>query len=78
MAVAVWTVGPSLVHVTVSPTWIVMLDGVKTKSEIVSDGSPAKCATAVRGRATSGTRLVTLGAVRSIRFAWACGFCEVT
>jgi hypothetical protein len=41
LAVAVWSVGPSLVQVTASPTWIVIVPGVNLKSEIVSAGSPA-------------------------------------
>ena len=41
LAVAVWSVGPLLVQVTVSPTWIVSDPGVNLKSEIVSAGSPA-------------------------------------
>jgi len=36
LAVAVWALGPWFVHVTVSPTWIVMLAGVKLKSAIVT------------------------------------------
>ena len=41
LAVAVWSLGPLLVQVTVSPTWIVIAPGVNLKSEIVSAGSPA-------------------------------------
>jgi hypothetical protein len=40
-AVAVCAVGPLLVHVIVSPTWIVIEAGENLKSEIVSPGSPA-------------------------------------
>ena len=54
LAVAVWLVGPLLVQVTVSPTWIVIVPGVNLKSEIVSEGSPA----AARALAFECTRLL--------------------
>ena len=41
LAVAVCGEGPLLVHVIVSPTWIVIVAGANLKSEIVSPGSPA-------------------------------------
>lgn len=50
-AVAVCGLGPSLVQVTVSPTWIVIVAGVNLKSEIVSAGSPATCALGRRPKA---------------------------
>jgi hypothetical protein len=39
--VAEWTVGPALIQVTVSPTWMVIDLGPNTKSEIVTAGSDA-------------------------------------
>ncbi len=48
LAVAVCALGPLFVHVTVSPTWIVIVAGEKAKSEIVSDGSPAARACGLR------------------------------
>ena len=56
VAVAVWSVGPLLVQVTVSPTWIVSVPGVNLKSEILSGGSPA----AARVLAFACTRLAPL------------------
>jgi hypothetical protein len=41
-AVAVCGLGPSLDHVSVSPTWIVVVAGEKLKSTIVTPGSPAR------------------------------------
>jgi len=39
LAVAVCSLGPTLVQVIVSPAWIVIVAGVNSKSEIVSLGS---------------------------------------
>jgi hypothetical protein len=50
-AVAVCELGPSLVQVIVSPTWTVVVGGVKWKSAIVTAGSEAECA--IRRRATA-------------------------
>ena len=36
LAVAVWALGPWFVQVTVSPTWIVIVAGLKLKSAIVT------------------------------------------
>lgn len=74
LAVAVCAAGPLLVQVTVSPTWTVIVPGVNTKSEIVSEGSPAKCATTVRDRVSNGLlpaafrseRLIFLTSVRGL------------
>ena len=44
LAVAVWLDGPLLLHVMVSPTWIVVDAGEKWKSAIVTPGSPATSA----------------------------------
>jgi hypothetical protein len=50
LAVAVCGLGPAFDHVTVSPTWIVIVAGANLKSEIVSPGSPATCARSARAR----------------------------
>ena len=76
LAVAVWAVGPVLVHVTVSPVWIVIVAGENMKSEIVSDGSEAKCATTVRGeRPINGDAGVPLRSGAWSRLVWVCGSC---
>jgi hypothetical protein len=41
LAVAVWALGPLLSHWTVSPTWTVIVPGVKLKSAMVTPGSVA-------------------------------------
>ncbi len=49
LAVAVCSLGPTLVQVIVSPAWIVIVAGVNLKSEIVSPGSsPATWAARLR------------------------------
>ena len=57
LAVAVCSLGPSLVHVIVSPVWIVTVAGVNLKSEIVSPGSAARwAASAPRDRSSPAAR----------------------